>query len=448
VKAAGCPVPVSEAGTGCFPENLPEMAGDAVFFLSTSGMNCTGNRKFFVTGIQYARRAEDKVGWRQKMGRRKGLRPLHVALQETIKAVIRDEGIQPGGRIPSERELSERCQASRSSIRKAILALMHEGILVRVPGKGTFVAGADSSRATSLHRTGNIGFVVFLSALDRSRPDIQAHVTENGRVSWMPFYSEVFEGASHELQRNDFHLLFFAVYQDTPTEKSKFREFLKKVDGLIVCELASSAFAQLLEASPVPVVLVNPSIIPRSLKTDMLLIDNFGGAYQAVSYLIRLGHRAIGLINHPTRYNRSAQERFQGYRTALRRAGIGYDEKLVEYGDWSMESGYLAMERLLKRGVSMTAVFATNDEMAIGAMKAAREQGLRIPEDLSIVGFDDAPISSNAFVSLTTVRVYKREMGRYATQRILYRIKEPQLVPVQTIFPTELVERNSCRQIE
>jgi DNA-binding LacI/PurR family transcriptional regulator len=96
----------------------------------------------------------------------------------------------------------------------------------------------------------------------------------------------------------------------------------------------------------------------------------------------------------------------------------------------------------------MTAVFATNDEMAIGAMKAAREQGLRIPEDLSIVGFDDAPISSNAFVSLTTVRVYKREMGRYATQRILYRIKEPQLVPVQTIFPTELVERNSCRQIK
>jgi len=381
------------------------------------------------------------------MGRRKGSLPLYVALRETIKAIIRDENIKPGEMIPSERELSERCQASRSSIRRAILGLIREGILVRIPGKGTFVVETESSCTTPLHCTGNIGFVVFLSTLDRSRSDIQAHVTENGKVSWIPFYSEVFEGASHELQRNDFHLLFFAVYQDTPAEKSKFQEFLKKVDGLIVCELASSAFAQPLEVSSVPVVLVNPSILPRALRADVLLIDNFGGAYQAVSYLIRLGHRLIGLINHPIRQNRSARERFRGYRTALRRTGIDYDEKLVEYGDWSMESGYLAMERLMKRGMPITAIFATNDEMAIGAMKAARERGLRIPEDLSIVGFDDAPISSNAFVPLTTVRVYKREIGRYATQRILHRIKEPQLVPVQTIFPTELVVRNSCHQI-
>ncbi|MEN3184512.1 MAG: GntR family transcriptional regulator, partial [Atribacterota bacterium] len=372
------------------------------------------------------------------MSRRKGTPPLHVALQEAITSLIAARGIQPGEKIPSERELSRECRASRSSIRKAILALVHKGVLVRVPGKGTFVAAKHGTFEVSSSRTGNIGFVVFLSSLDRTRPDIRAYVAENGRVSWMPFYSEVFEGAHEELQRNDVHLLFFAGYQDTPSEKAKFGDFLKKVDGLIVCELASPSFAELLEASPVPVVLVNPSVLPRSLKADVLLMDNFGGAYQAVSYLIKLGHRAIGLINHPVERNRSARERFQGYKAALRRAGIAYDEALVEYGDWSMESGYAAMERLLKKGVQVTAIFATNDEMAIGAMKAAREHGLQVPEDLSIVGFDDAPISSNTFVALTTVRVYKREMGRFTVQRILHRIREPRFVPIQVIFPTEL----------
>lgn len=382
------------------------------------------------------------------MRQRRGTKPPYLELQEAIRSVIEAEGIQPGEKIPSERELSERYQVSRSSVRKAILALIREGVLVRVPGKGTFVAQKHGVSEAPAPCTGNIGFVVFLSSLDRARPDIQAHVAENGRVSWMPFYSEVFEGANQELRGNDVHLLFFAVYQDTPAEKAKFKNFLKKVDGLIVCELASPTFAEVIEASPVPVVLVNPSLLPRSLKADVLLMDNFGGAYQAVSYLIKLGHRAIGLINHPIEHNRSAWERFRGYKTALRRAGIAYDVKLVEYGDWSMESGYAAMERLLKKGVQMTALFATNDEMAIGAMKAAREHGLRIPEDLSVVGFDDAPISSNAFVALTTVRVYKKEIGRFTVQRILHRIREPRFVSVQVIFPTELVERNSCRRLE
>lgn len=381
------------------------------------------------------------------MNRKRGTQPLHVTLQDTIRSLIHDEGIQPGEMIPSERELSQRCGASRSSIRKAILSLVHEGILLRIPGKGTFVAENSGAVSPFVGRTGNIGFVVLLSSLDRTRPDIQAHATENGRAFWMPFYSEVFEGASQELQRNDLHLLFFVGYQDDPSERSRFRDFLKKVDGVITCELAVVPFAQVIEASSVSAVFLNPSLALRPEMADVVLIDNFSGAYQAVHYLIGLGHKHIGLINHPTVQNRSARERFQGYRAALRRAGVRYDEGIVEYGDWSMESGYTALERLLKRGARITALFATNDEMAIGAMRAARDHGLQVPEDLSIVGFDDSPLSSNTFVPLTTVRVYKREMGRYAIQRMLQRFREPQLVPVQTIFPTRLVERRSCHKI-
>ncbi len=117
------------------------------------------------------------------MVRGKGTWPLHMTLQEAIRSIIEAEGIQPGGKSPSERELSKRRQASRSSIRKALLALVREGVLARVLGKGTFVAERRSSFAATPVRAGNIGFVVFLSSLDRTRPDIRAHVAENGRVS-------------------------------------------------------------------------------------------------------------------------------------------------------------------------------------------------------------------------------------------------------------------------
>ncbi|MCX7668188.1 MAG: GntR family transcriptional regulator, partial [Atribacterota bacterium] len=206
------------------------------------------------------------------MNRKRGTQPLHVTLQDTIRSLVHNEGIRPGEMIPSERELSKCCGASRSSVRKAILSLVQEGVLVRIPGKGTFVAENSGSASPFPGRTGNIGFVVLLSSLDRTRPDIQAHAAENGRVSWMPFYSEVFEGASQELQRNDLHLLFFVGYQDDPSERSKFRDFLKKVDGAIVCELAVTHFAQIIEAASISAVFLNPSVALRSEEADVVLM--------------------------------------------------------------------------------------------------------------------------------------------------------------------------------
>ena len=371
--------------------------------------------------------------------------PLYVKLRDLLMSRIQEGDLKVNQKIPSERELSENYNVSRTSIRKALLSLAQEGVLIRIPGKGTFVSSHfDANNAASL-KTGNIGFAILFSPIDRKRSDLKECMSKTERASIStPFYSDVFEGANQELRKSEMHLLFFSGYQDTPTEMARFREFLKKVDGAMICELTSPGFIKFAEKSNFPMILVSPSINPSSVKIDSLLIDNIGGAYHAVNYLIELGHRNIGLINHPVWHNYPASERLKGYKLALKKAKLNYDETKVEEGDWSMQSGYSAMKKLLTKKAEITAIFATNDEMAIGAIKAIREEGLDVLRDISVVGFDDSEISSNTLILLTTVRVPRKEMGRYAAQRIMQRIKEPNLVPIKVIFPAQLVIRESC----
>ncbi len=333
------------------------------------------------------------------MNNDKHFRPLYCKLQDDIRSLISDRQLKTGDKIPSERELGELYNASRSSIRKAIHDLIYEGVLSRIPGKGTFVVGDSNALPSAIPKTGNIGFAVFFSSIDRKRTDITDTNADNLNTSpTIPFYSDVFEGANRELETSGKHLLFFTAYQDAPAEVSRFKDFLKKIDGVILCELATITLAKIFEKSRLPAVLISPSIDTTPTKLDALLIDNRDGAYQATRFLIDLGHRNIGLINHPTKHNAPATERLRGYKLALKGFGIEFDTGKTEEGDWSMHSGYLAMKRLLKRNHDITAIFATNDEMAVGAMKAIKEEGMRIPEDISVIGFDDSSLSSNTFI--------------------------------------------------
>ncbi|GEM_PF-297327 len=382
------------------------------------------------------------------MSSERKFRPLYYKIQDDIKSLIKHRRLETGDKIPSERELGELYNASRSSIRKAIRDLIYEGVLSRIPGKGTFVSGDTNSFPPASYKTGNIGFAVFFSSIDRKRTDITDTTAENESTSpSIPFYSDVFEGANRELEKSGMHLLFFTGYQDAPTEVYRFKEFLKKIDGVIVCELATLKLANIFEKSRLPAVLISPSIDSHPVKLDALLIDNRDGAYQATSYLIELGHRNIGLINHPTTHNVPATERLRGYKLALKRAGIEFDSARIEEGDWSMHSGYFAMKRLMERKKDSTAIFATNDEMAVGAMKAIKEEGLRIPEDISVVGFDDSSLSTNTFISLTTIRVHRREMGRYAAQRLIQKTNEPTFIPIKVTFPTQIIKRGTTAPV-
>jgi LacI family transcriptional regulator len=170
---------------------------------------------------------------------------------------------------------------------------------------------------------------------------------------------------------------------------------------------------------------------------------NWQGAYDATRYLIRLGHRRIGFITGALELG-CAVDRLAGYQAALTDHDLPSDPTLITTGDFHRPQGFAGAQALLNRPDRPTAILASNDEMAFGAMEAARVHGLRIPDDISVVGFDDIPQASVVHPPLTTVRQPLEEMGRMATQMLLRLIAEPQLQVGRVALPTELVERQSC----
>lgn len=169
-------------------------------------------------------------------------------------------------------------------------------------------------------------------------------------------------------------------------------------------------------------------------------VDNRASAHGAVTHLLRSGRTRVAHITGPLRMV-DAEDRLAGYRDALRDFRLPYDDELVAEGDWSEASGYAAMRRLL--ATKPDAVFAGNDAMALAAMRALKEEGLRVPDDVAVVGFDDAPAAPAADPALTTVRQPVRRLGEVATTTLLELIEDPSGPPRRTVLPTELVLRAS-----
>jgi LacI family transcriptional regulator len=164
-----------------------------------------------------------------------------------------------------------------------------------------------------------------------------------------------------------------------------------------------------------------------------------------MEYLIGLGHRRIGFIGGREELE-SANRRLMGYLDALESAGIDVDEQLIVSGDYTDKAGYKGGKYLLTLEDPPTAIFATNDQMAMGVYHIAEEMGLRIPEDFSLVGFDN--ISESKYLGLTTVDQFMSDMGYAATQMLIKIIKEIPLEDQKYKMQTKLVIRNSCRRID
>ena len=170
-------------------------------------------------------------------------------------------------------------------------------------------------------------------------------------------------------------------------------------------------------------------------------IDDYGGTRQAVRYLASLGHRRVGFIGGPP--GRSAAEvRLQAYRETLTASGLEADPQLVAAGDFTQPAGFRAAHALLALSNPPTALFAANDVSAFGAIEAIKDLGLRVPEDVSVVGFDDVPMASQVFPALTTVRRPLEQMGRVAVALLLAQLRG-ETVEADTVLPTALVVRSS-----
>lgn len=238
------------------------------------------------------------------------------------------------------------------------------------------------------------------------------------------------------------YLLVLQMAEDVPSHEDYARLIREQqVDGLILSGPRSGdPLLQELAEDHFPMILHGQT---PDCPLPCVDVDNKAGAYQAVTHLIGLGHRRIGFIsNAPLSYS-GALERYVGYQQALTEHDLPLDDDLVGIGEFLPESGQAAMERLLDLSIPPTALFAASDVVAIGAMSAIHERGLRVPQDVAVVGFDDIFLASHAHPPLTTVHVPAYGLGWTAAE-VLISVIEGEEEGASVMLETELVIRESC----
>lgn len=260
------------------------------------------------------------------------------------------------------------------------------------------------------------------------------------------YIGEIIRGIDDELASVSYDLMLYTSHRRKTRESTYVATLTQGLaDGLLlVLPRDPGAYIEALHRRSFPFVLIDHQGVDEI--SPAVGATNQRGGYAATRYLIELGHRRIGFVTG-TIDLRCSTDRLAGYRAALAEFGLPFDSSLVQEGDFMQPDGFRAGRALVEMPERPTAIFASNDVMAIGVMEAAREHGLRIPDDISIIGFDDIPQASHVHPGLTTIRQPLEHMGRLATRMLLQLIAYPTLAPERIELPTELVIRSSCRKL-
>ncbi len=255
-----------------------------------------------------------------------------------------------------------------------------------------------------------------------------------------PFFPHLIQGMAEACNAHRYHLML-SLFTGRTDQESLYRRVLRSgtLDGVVVASttLDDPLIPRLLQEK-LPFVSVGRH---REAAVSYVDVDNVAGARQAVEHLLRQGHRRIATVTGPLAMM-AGRDRLEGYRQALEARGVPVDDALIAEGDFTEEGGRMAMQRLLPH--RPTAVFVASDTMAVGAMKAIKEAGLRIPEDVAVVGFDDLPVASIVEPALTTVRQPIERLGATAVEVLIGLIEQQAEAPQHVILPTQLVIRASC----
>jgi len=256
----------------------------------------------------------------------------------------------------------------------------------------------------------------------------------------------VLAGIETACRRQQINLLYATVPVDEDNHPQELPRMLLEghLDGLLlVGAFVDATIARLMQRRATTTVLVDAYAAENSY--DSVVSDNFRGAYQAVDHLLRRGHRHIGVVGSMPNAYPSIEERRRGYLRALRDRGIA-DHYFAD-SHLTREQAAAAASDLLRRHPCVTALFCCNDETAIGVMQAAPSLSRRIPDELSIVGFDDIDLAAHVAPALTTMSVDKVSMGRMAVQLLAQRVEFPDASCVTAVLRPTLVERQSVRSI-
>jgi len=259
------------------------------------------------------------------------------------------------------------------------------------------------------------------------------------------FFTQVIIGAEVEARRSGYFFLLGSTERN-PADEPEYLRLLteRQVDGILFARPSTEGDSEhLVSLVRQGVPLVTTAYYIPGEELMVVDVDNLEGGLQATNCLIQAGHRRIGMISGPASW-KSADDRARGYRLALEQAGVALNESFIERADWSLQGGYEAMKRLLNRVPELTALFAQNDWIAIGAMKALREAGRRLPDDVAIVGYDDLPVAAYTDPPLTTIHQPMQEVGQLAARLLIQSVEDPDMEREEVLLKPELVRRGSC----
>lgn len=362
--------------------------------------------------------------------------PRYYQLKKILQSQIKRGKYKLGDKIPSENELAEKYGISRPTVRQALNELVQEEWLYKERGRGTFCGFIPSKTSKGIK-----SIAVFI-------PSMLSYI-----------FPHILRGIDNVAHQKGYNMIL--VHSDCKLEKEKeqLRSLMNKdVKGFIIGRVHSDltddpylAHFFELKKRGIPFVLMD-SFIER-LECFYVKLDDVLGGYLAVEYLIKLGHKRIGCI-----YPNACQQgidRHRGYREALGKYNLEYDEelaKIYEYGAGAPKIGnsiqLLVDELLALKEKRPTAIFFYNDEIAYYGYNATRERGLRIPDDISIVGFDNCEIAIPSSLRLTTVEHPKYELGKRAAEILFQQVKNKGSINIQQVIlkPT-LIIGSSCRDV-
>jgi LacI family transcriptional regulator len=261
-----------------------------------------------------------------------------------------------------------------------------------------------------------------------------------------PSFATMASAAEHHAHANGYNLVVYNTHDDATRETEYIQTAVDRwIDGILFVSVQDQ-IDEIVAAQLAGIPTVAVDRIPQGYVGPSVTLDNITAGRMAVEHLLALGHRRIAHISGPLRL-RLARERLMGYQTALRAAALSSEGVGLGEGNWECETGYRAMQQILQGRPLPTAVFAANDRMAIGAIRAAQEASLRVPEDLSFVGLDDIEVAAYQNPPLTTIRQSFAELATLGVRLLLDLVSERTPVESQVVVSPQLIVRRSTARI-
>lgn len=348
---------------------------------------------------------------------KEGYTPLYLQLHDLLKEALKK--LPVGSNLPPERALCEQYDLDRVTVRKALSLLQEEGLIERKQGRGTRVL-----RHPGEGTGGTILFVLYHGA----------HLVD--RLG-EPFYARSMDALEKRLQRLGKRLVYSKVLRDDDLTRVC-RQL--EAQGVIVAGTLDERMIEQCTKLNLPIVGYNT----RIGEMPSVMADNEDGAALSAQHLLALGHRRFGFINVSGYIN--SEKRLSRFRSEIRKAGLSDDALKVIEGDWTEESGYRAAQALLCAEPRITALFGGNDSMAIGAMRAFQAQGIRVPEDLSIIGFDGNAQSALTTPPLTTLQVDVKVMAEAASMLLKHMMDGGATSGIHAVVSAEFIIRGTTAQ--